>query len=97
MLAQNFVTPGDAAMEIVRHVEKRRVAIAHVGVERKDFRRKRPDLNSVMKLAQHANGVACPDRPMAKKAALASCHRLTVPQDGKRRDEIEHNVIVVPV
>src|ERR1700720_1742382 len=66
---QDFMTPGDAAVEIVGDVEERAVAIGDAGIERQEigrYRRLAPRRATHLELPDRGRG---PYRPVAEQAA----------------------------
>ena len=94
--AQHFVAARDAAAELVRNVEERRVAIGHPAVERQQRVAHCAGADLPLHPRQQLHRRAHPDRPVAQEpTAETQRDRSAVAHDRVRRDQVQHDVIVV--
>src|SRR5690606_29954793 len=96
LATQDLVAAGDAAMEIIRNVEERAVAVGDAGIKGKKIGGNRILAGFFAAAVEDLDRALGPDRPVAEKAALETHrYRLSVSHDGKRCHEIEDDVVVI--
>ena len=96
LAAQHLVAAGDAAVKIVRHVEKSTVAVGYLGVEREQFGADRAGRDRRLDAREQFHRGFGPHAPVAEQPALDAQHDfLAVALHHERRDQIEDDVIIV--
>ena len=96
LAAQHLVAAGDAAPEIVGGVEEGGVAVGDLAGEGEDAGVDRIVFDGAVKAIQQRDGAFDPDTPMAEQAATdPHPHLLATAADDDRRDQIEHDGVVV--
>src|ERR1700687_3099946 len=95
---QDLMQAGDATGEVVRHVEKGRVAIGNFGASAEQiFWNGSGPVRNVVALLQEIDRAASPYRPVAQKAAYnAVFPRLSVDLKDKRREKIHRDIVIIP-
>ncbi len=94
--AQDLVAAGDDAVEVIRDVEDRRVAVGDLRVERQEIGRHVVGGVGGLDTLEQRDRLLDPHAPMSEQAALDAQHRLAaVRADDERRDQVEDDVVVV--
>src|SRR5437879_2056493 len=88
---------GDAAGEVVRHVEKGRVGIGNFGAPLEQiFRNASCSRHNGMALLQEIDGAASPYRPVAQKAAYnAVFPRASVDLENMGSEKIHGDIVII--
>src|SRR5439155_21050322 len=92
--AQDLVATGDAAVEVVRDIEQRAVAIRDLRIERQKLWRHIARLDPGMNALEQLHGRARPYAPVTEQAAPDTQRDWrSVAQESERRQQVEHDVI----
>src|SRR5690606_2671462 len=96
LATQDFMATGNAAVEIVCHVEERAVAVGDTGVQGEKVRRYGPVCGLGLTALEDLHGTLRPDRPMPEESALETHgHGRAIADHREGSDQIENDVVVI--